>query len=860
MSKKLYFILGLVMVASLVLASCGPTAPEVTEEQPVVEDKPEPEVVEGPGEITFDMPAPVGGPGEVGGWLDGVAFSVVSSDAAVTQLEAGAIDLFGSALATPQDLQAIQDGGFNMSQSFGLYYELTFNPYGPEFDTGVLNPFSNTDIREAMNWIVDRDYINQEVYGGISKLKFFPLTAGFPDYAKYIQYIRPLEAAYAYDFERAETVITAAMEEMGAVMADGVWTYNGEVVELIFLIRTDSDGTRRPIGDYVATQLESIGFVVDRQYKTSSEASPLWIGSNPSEGLWHFYTGAWGTGSINRDQGSNWQFFYSPKSVYGSVPLWQAYTVPEDMDLVFEALANNEFSTIEEREALFAQALPAGLQLNYRVWLIDGVGFAPWSQSVSVSYDLAGGVNIHALWPHTMQFVGQNGGLLTWGTPDLFVDPANPFGGSNWTYDSQWQIATQDYDYMPNPHTGVYLPHRLERAEVTVVEGLPVTATYDWVDLQFAAEITVPADAWLDWDAEAQDWITVGEAFPDGLTANRKAVVYYEEDMLSKLYWHDGAPFQVEDLLLPWILQFAEGTEGDPLYDEGFAPSLESFKATFKGYKLVSADPIVIEYYSDTWFLDAEYNVPLLWANNFGGPLGYGTASWGMLAVSNLAEAAGELAYSSDKADALEVEWMNYIGGPSLEILEGYAQQAMDEGHIPFPNVLGEYIDTEEAQVRYARILSWYEDKGHFWIGTGPYMLDEVFQVEKTATMVHNPFYPDPSDRWTRFATPKLAEVEVDGPAFVTIGEEALFDVYITFQGEDYPIDELLSVKYLLYDAGGELVEYGEATAEADGWYSVTLSAESTAALEAGANKLEIAVAAIPVSVPSFGEYEFVTE
>jgi peptide/nickel transport system substrate-binding protein len=65
--------------------------------------------------------------------------------------------------------------------------------------------------------------------------------------------------------DKADQIITARMEELGATKEGDKWTFNGEPVTLIELIRTEDN--RRPIGDYVANQLESIGFTVDRQYK-----------------------------------------------------------------------------------------------------------------------------------------------------------------------------------------------------------------------------------------------------------------------------------------------------------------------------------------------------------------------------------------------------------------------------------------------------------------------------------------------------------------------------------------------------------------------------------------------------------------
>ncbi|NTU54776.1 MAG: hypothetical protein HGA79_00825, partial [Anaerolineales bacterium] len=55
------------------------------------------------------------------------------------------------------------------------------------------------------------------------------------------------------------------------------------------------------------------------------------------------------------------------------------------------------------------------------------------------------------------------------------------------------------------------------------------------------------------------------------------------------------------------------------------------------------------------------------------------------------------------------------------------------------------------------------------------------------------------------------------------------------------------------------VVSVGEATAVADGQYSVVIPAEVTATLAAGANKIEVAVVPLPVAIPTFQSFEFVT-
>ena len=336
-------------------------------------------------------------------------------------------------------------------------------------------------------------------------------------------------------------------------------------------------------------------------------------------------------------------------------------------------------------------------------------------------------------------------------------------------------------------------------------------------------------------------------------------MTYYYPAELWDVTWHDGSPMSMGDFIMPMIMPYAMGREGSELFDPSQASSLEASLASFKGQKIISTDPLVIELYSDTWYADAEQNaVPFRTA--FWPEYGYGQSGWSMVAVGNLAERDGELAYSADKADANEIEWANWIGGPSLEILAAKLDEAIAENYIPFEPTMGQYVTADEAAARYANLKAFYEEYGHFWIGTGPYVLDDVFLVEKNATLTYNPNYMDPADKWAMFSTPRVAEIAVDGPGRVTIGEEVTFDVFVTFEGEAYPADDVAEMKYLLFDAQSNLIEVGAAELVEDGYYTVTLSADTTAQLEAGANKLEVVSIVIPVSIPSIGKIEFLVQ
>ena len=847
--NKFMLFMGLVIVASMVLAACQPVAAptevvvEPTAETPVEAPTAAPTEVVAP---TVEPTPEVVRTTRKGGWLDEIVFSVVDSASVITQLQAGAIDIYADSLSS-KDLTAIKDSGLSYSTASGLYYDMMFNP--AVFSDGRLNPFNNRKIREAMNWIVDRDYINQEVFAGGGLAKFFAITTQFPDYADLADVARKLESYYAYDLEKGRAAVATEMEAMGATLVDGKWNFNGAPVTLVFIIRSDSDGTRIPMGDYFASQLEAIGFTVDRQYKTGGEASPIWIGSEPTDGLWNVYTAAWSATVLDRDQSNIFQEMYLDSSAQG-IPLFlQNVSDPEFKDLG-DKLAQATFKTVEERHDMMARALELSLQDSLQVFLIDGKSYIPYQNNVIATADLAAGVQGAQIWPFTLRFKDEEGGTLNWATQELFGDPYNPIAGSNWAFDQGAIRATQSGDYMYDPYTGLLWPLRLESADVVVQEGLPVGKTLDWVNLEFAPEIKVPADAWADWDAATQTFIPAGE----GVTALRKTTVYYPADLFETVKWHNGSNLSMADIVMGMIMTFDRAKEASAVYDEQAVPGFEPFMENFKGMQIVSTDPLTIDYYTNLYSLDAELNIPIFFPTYT-----FGEGSWDMIAISNLAEAGGELAYSIDKAGTAEIEQTSWVGGPSLEILAKYLDQAIAESVIPYAPTLGQYLTAEEAVARYEATKAWYAEHGHFMIGTGPYFIDKAFLTEKSLTLKNFADYPDLADRWASYGEPKLATVELDGPGQVKIGDEATFDVYITFKDMPYPTAEIKQVKFLLYNAKNEIVSVSEAVAVEDGLYSIVLDAATTALLEAGSNKLEVAVVPLTVSQPTFQAIEFVT-
>lgn len=849
--RTLLLVVSFILLASMALSACSQAA-QATEAP--IGDATEAPVDNAAEAVTEEAPTTT----RMGGWVDEIDVSVVSTDSVITQLQAGAIDIYAAGLSS-RDLPTIKEAELCYSTANGTYYDIQFNPAGPIFENGEFNPFSNRKIREAVNYMIDRDYIVQEAFSGGALPKFFAITTQFPDYADLADKARELETKYAYNLEKADEIITAEMEGMGAAKVDGKWQYEGQPVSLIFLIRSDGDGTRLVMGEYISAQFEKLGFTVDRQLKTGSEASPIWNGTDPKEGKWHMYTAGWGATVIDRDQSNIFQEMYLPTSAQAFAAFQQNVADPEFQELG-DRLYNADYASAEERHEMMARALELSLQDSLQVFLVDSKEYIPYNCNLIATADLAAGVESAKIYPFTLRFKDQEGGTVKWATQDfLFSEPYNPIAGTNTTSDKGPIQATASEDVMFDPFTGYVWPLRLERAEITVQEDLPVTKTLDWVTLDTAAEITVPGDAWVDWDAASQTFITADTKYPEGLTALAKVVEYFPEDLYETVKWHDGSPFSVADVVMAQIMQFDRAKEESVVYDAQAVPVAETFLQTFKGFKIISEDPLVVEFYTDLYSLDAELITvqntrvwPAYTNNNE-------ESAWEFIAIANMAEAAGELAYSSEKAAEMEIEQTSYIGGPSLEILSKYLDQAISEQYIPYAPTLSQYMTAEEAVARYEALKAWYGEHGHFKIGTGPYYFDKAYLTEKSLVLKHFADYPDSAARWANYDAPKIADVILDGPGQVKIGEEAVYNVYVTFEDEPYPMSEMKNVKFLLYDGTGAVVYVGEAEAVVDGEYKVVLPADVTAKLEAGSNKLEIAVVPSVVCQPTFTSLDFVT-
>jgi peptide/nickel transport system substrate-binding protein len=840
--NRFYVVLSVLILASMLLSSCKPattTPAAATTEAPVV--------------ATTEAPKAT--------WFDQVVFTAVAdAEPAVAQIQAGTIDLYSATIDKAEVYKTVlADPNLKASNTYGSSNQLLFNTVDCT-SKGILNPFNDMQIREAMNWAVDRNYVVQEIFGGLAKAKFNPFTTAFPDYARYADLFSAVETKYAYDLDKAKAVVDARMPALGATLGtDGKWQYNGKPVTIIALIRTED--LRKEIGNYFSNQLELLGFTVDRQEKTRKEAAPIWQG-DPNECTFGFYTAGWISPQIYRDEGLN--FLQYDTGQLQQIPVMNAYAPSADLLAASEKLYTNSFANMTERKDLFKTALDLSMTESWwGVWVNDSIAFEVSAAKVYGASDLAGGFAGAQIFPYTAGITGQEGGVLRIANSAILVDAWNPISGSNWIDDTIVRNFTVDYGVIFNPYTGLVMPKLVKSATVEAQTGLPIADPQsDWVSLNFSDTIAVPDDAWVDWDAVNQKWITAAEkkaADPNWVaTAKTKTTVVYTPDVWKET-WHDGSPFTIADVVFGMIMAFDPGKADSAIYDESIGASVDTYLTHFKGVKILSTDPLTIETYDDTYALDAENNVKD-WFPNIYGVTGYagGMIAWHNLTPAIQAQADGKMAFSKDMADSKQIDYTSQISGPTLDVQMAYVDQDITDKYIPFAPTMGAYITADEAVARYNNLKAFYAAHGHIFLGTGPYMIDKVYPVEGSISLVKYAAYPFPAGQFAQFAEPELMTMAVDGPTSVAAGTEAAFNVTITFNDQPYPSKDIDNVSYTLFNVDGSIAATGTAEFVAEGQYKVTLTADQTSALQAGTVKLTVAAASKAVSLPAFETAEFV--
>ena len=729
-----------------------------------------------------------------------------------------------------------------------------------------LNPFCDRELREALNWLIDREFIVREIlsYLGIPQVTVY--CPSWPDYMRIYDYMKELEAMYPYDPYKALGIIDDRMTALGAEKIAGKWYYNGKPVTIRILARIED--FRKDIGEYVARILEDAGFIVEIIYCDMLKAwlSYLLITEATLRGRWHIYTAGWVFTALApfRDWVGVWPdwvyTYYGPliRDPYIVYLITAGYWPPDPITKPFNwtdiqlkgnwtyvhslypwmplkpdplaveyvyysfAMYYATFRSMEDRNEFAKKIAELHLKYGATISLVHSMGpFCRYKDFGNMVFGLAAGL-YDWLSFKSAAFLDEAGrpkvgGTAYLGNYKMFVEPWNPVAGSGTLYD--YNIFRLVWEYGPiayHPMTGEVIPLRANYA----VE----TAGPDGV-------LDVPDNAikpvWVNDTAKDYiEWKTAKDLYGEGTLSNATSKVvlnFYGFGSTSK--WHysnigKDVPMTLEDvfamlaLWTRWVFggNYVYKNWTDPLWDYGIdGASSRWFYSIWKGVEIINETAIAI--YLDYWHVSpGEIAMTACWWAD-----AWLATPWEVHAVMADAVAAGKLAYSEDMADLTGRPWMDYAKEPThLDMLKAsldelsaakfrfdFMKKERLEGELP----VREWADIigvteDEASTRWDALKAWYDELGHFMVSCGSYYL---YKVDIPAKMVHlkaHRGYPFKADHFDWLTKKIVVSVDVR-PAEVVPGLPATIEAYVTKAGEVYGD---VTGKAVFYDPEGRIV------------------------------------------------------
>ncbi|CAI1492511.1 Putative solute binding protein [Thermococcus nautili] len=309
----------------------------------------------------------IGYPGEVNGkklpwdpyWKEIDIYGSLNDDTAILAVAKGEYDLYWYARPYNKIAKALQEYGDNLNpmKTIAVWWSVNLNLVGDP-QTGLVNssgqtkfnPFALREVRYAMNWLINRQYIVSQVLQGSGAPLFGTAVSGQVDaYSNYMMVAKALgftpqgDEAYAIKMiDEAMNKAAQALKAKGHTLEkkDGVWYFDGEPVTVKVIARVEDE--RLDEGKYLAQILQKAGFKVDLLQWQRSQASKAVYLSDPTTLQWHVYTEGWVVSGIQDVASLAWDFWFF--DIYVD-PNWGTdYHNPMTVKDLVDATANGDLN------------------------------------------------------------------------------------------------------------------------------------------------------------------------------------------------------------------------------------------------------------------------------------------------------------------------------------------------------------------------------------------------------------------------------------------------------------------------------------------------------------------------------------
>ncbi len=743
-------------------------------------------------------------------YFDSVKFiQYLDENTALEEVRNGNLDMYYYRISADrlENLKARE--GLDVFDSTGGSYSILINPAEAE----KFNPFSIKEVRFALNYLVDRKLIVNELMAGYGA----PMTSYYSPFdPEYLTIIEQLEAFnFRYNPTLAEEIITKNLQERGATKVNDQWQIDGAPIEIIFFIRSD-DPVRKSIGEILASELKRIGFTVKKDFGDLNKAFVVVYGSNPADLKWSLYTEGWGRSAFVKYDSVGLGQMYSPW--FSNMP---GFNVPDYwnyqndyIDSLTQKIYTGDFQSSKEREQLIQQAVVEGINESVRIFLASKIDLYVVNQGThGIINDFGAGVPSRFT-PINAQ---SDKDELVIGVKQIYQGAWNPIMGFSDTYSRQiWGIISDPVTFK-HPFTGETFPVRGDwKVETAGPDG----------------KLDLPDDAII-WDPYIQEWKKVPK--------DAQAVSKVTFD-LKFSNWHNGQRMDMKDVLHSLYFTIEWGTqtdESDKTFDSEFTPRAAQTVQTLIGVKPI--DENTIEVYVDFWHFDegeiAEWGS--LWS----------TMPWEIFSAIEQAVIDGKVSISRSGATSKNINWVSLIIPNDAVVIKSYLDEFKTKKYIP-PSLKKFEPRFEYFDNRYTASSEWIASNNHAIISNGPYYLNAYSPESRTISVsaFDDESYPFKAGYWSIFEKaefPRITKVQI--PNLIQKDQEFNFSI------ETSQTDSIL---YFLNNDKGELVS-SEIIDVEEKLTRIKIPREITKELGMGANDLKIFAISDSVLKPDFYSTSF---
>ena len=729
-----------------------------------------------------------------GTFVDEVLFiQYLDENTALEEVKNGNLDIYYNRISSDLIDTSKSREGLKVFESTGGSYSILLNPA----ETGDFNPFSITEVRYAINYLLDRKLIVNELMGGYG----VPMISNYgpfdPDYLFLLDELESFH--FRYNPSLADEMITQALLKVGAKKIDNIWTFNGNEIELTGFIRSD-DPIRKSIGAILSSELEQIGFKVKKDFGDLNKAFIIVYGSNPADLKWNFYTEGWGGRSafVKYDSvglGQMYSPWFSNMPGNNNPTYWNYKN--DYLDTLTQEIYTGNFSSAEERIDLFRKATKEAVKESVRIFIASKIDqYVVNEKTDGVINDFGAGVPSR----FTPINARTDSNSLTIGVKQIYQGAWNPIMGLSDTYSRQIWDTLYDPGVFKHPYTG---------------DTFPIRTSWEIETAGPNGKLTVPEDA-ITWDPPSQQWKKVG---PEIESTSK---VTFDMTFSN---WHHGQPMDINDILYSLYFIFEWGSEqleNDKTFDTEYTPRVLQTVKTLIGVKPVDDD--TLEIYVDFWHFDEGEIAD--WASQ------WSATPWELMAAMEQAVIDGKVSFSRSGAVSKNVNWLSLLVPNDAAMMRDYLEEFKRTSFIP-PALKKFDVRPQDAISRYDSSIDWINEYNHAIISNGPFYLQSYSPESRTITIksFDDASYPFQAGHWKDFENVKFPKIiQIEFPNIVNKGSK--LSIPIT-------TEDATKIHYFLTNSEGVTIasgikELNERISE------LTFSEEQTLKLSDGANELKI--------------------